>query len=568
MFCKYCGKENINEAKFCKYCGEVLSANSVVPENPSAEDTYAGFWLRVGAFILDYGLMLIIAIILVFSFSLTWSTESDTIVGFIILVVYHTLFLSIFSSTPGKKLYGLLVIDATTKGNIKFGKAFVRSLSYVLSSLIFGAGFWTIAFNKINKQGWHDKIAKTLVIRKKKKSLILPIILSAVSVILIAAFIYLTDNLNQPLSLDQILDQILTEGQISSNNQLGKNSAVVNVFCDNNNGGSGTIFSTDGFVLTNNHVISGAISCKITIPDSKGAISKVYIAEPLIIPDLSEKYDIAGLTITGSYTDSKGKTWGDYPTVFPAFTDPTDCINNDNQLGDSLIIYGYPITSGGVNLTVTKGNISSFSDDGSILTDAQIDSGNSGGLAVNQYGCFVGIPSAVLFGDYQNLGVIISTDIIDEFLNEIESEPSSDLNPLEKSNNKNPITTCPGGKIWNSTQTKCVTQLEYCIEENGQHAIYNSSDNSCGCEIGYVYSSISNKCISRNASCNESYSNSEWSGTYDGETMICDCKTGYVWNFDQTVCVTKISIDQICQTKYGYSSYYLGYVENGSYMCH
>ena len=119
---------------------------------------------------------------------------------------------------------------------------------------------------------------------------------------------------------------------------------------------------------------------------------------------------------------SDAKTWGDYPTSFPAYTRPDSCDSSVPQLGDSIKIYGYPVTSGGYNLTVTEGIISSFSDDGNILTSAKIDSGNSGGFAIDQNGCFLGIPSAVIEGKYQNLGVIISTTIISEFLDKTKTQ--------------------------------------------------------------------------------------------------------------------------------------------------
>ena len=152
-----------------------------------------------------------------------------------------------------------------------------------------------------------------------------------------------------------------------------------------------------------------------------GAPVSIYESKPVIVPTLSREYDIAMLEIDGSYTDSDGTTWGDYPTIFPAFN-PPDCGNQQSQLGDSIKIYGYPVTSGGYNLTVTEGIISSFSDDGDILTSAKIDSGNSGGLAIDKNGCFIGIPSAVISGDYQNLGVIIPPNIIEKFLNDAQNQ--------------------------------------------------------------------------------------------------------------------------------------------------
>jgi len=215
-----------------------------------------------------------------------------------------------------------------------------------------------------------------------------------------------------------------TQQQTSDNYQQSNiASSVVNIVCDTNEGGSGTIWSEDGVILTNNHVITGSTICFVIIPDiTTGKPIKIYKAKPVIIPNLSEEYDLAGLYIDASYTDDNGKTWGEYPTVFPSFSPPSVCDNYSPSLGENIVVYGYPVTSGGYNLTVTDGVISSFSDDGTILTSAKIDSGNSGGLAINKNGCFVGIPSAVVSGNYQNLGIIIPETIISEFINKIPEE--------------------------------------------------------------------------------------------------------------------------------------------------
>jgi S1-C subfamily serine protease len=164
----------------------------------------------------------------------------------------------------------------------------------------------------------------------------------------------------------------------------------------------------DGTIVTNNHVIKGSQSCLVTIPDARtGAPTSIYTASPYSVPGLSELYDIAVLKVTGSYTDTNTKVWGVYPTTFPIFVRPNTCKDEAPKLGDPVRIYGYPVTSGGLNLTITEGIISSFADNGDILTSAKVDSGNSGGLAVNsQTGCMLGIPSAVtLTGNYQNLGI-------------------------------------------------------------------------------------------------------------------------------------------------------------------
>ncbi len=90
------------------------------------------------------------------------------------------------------------------------------------------------------------------------------------------------------------------------------------------------------------------------------------------------------------------------------------------RLGESVRIFGYPALSGGYSLTIIDGIVGSFPGDGLIVTSAKISAGNSGGLAVDQYGCRVGIPSMVSSDETESLGVIISNNLIYEFLDKID----------------------------------------------------------------------------------------------------------------------------------------------------
>ena len=88
----------------------------------------------------------------------------------------------------------------------------------------------------------------------------------------------------------------------------------------------------------------------------------------------------------------------------------------DLDLGDPVMILGYPSLSGGVNLTITEGVVSGFYlEEQFILTSAQVTYGNSGGLALSKTGCFIGIPSIIFTEEVDSLGGIISTDAINEF---------------------------------------------------------------------------------------------------------------------------------------------------------
>lgn len=242
--------------------------------------------------------------------------------------------------------------------------------------------------------------------------------------------------------------------------------SVVHVECDNGYGGSGTILTKNGLIVTNDHVITGSNTCYVTIPDpTTGSPVSIYTAQPLIAPNLSQLYDIAVLYITGSYTDSNRKIWGVYPTTFPTFVNTASCYNTTPRLGDPIRVYGYPVTSGGYNLTVTDGIISSFANNGDILTSTKVDSGNSGGLAINpQTGCMVGIPSAVNAGNFQNLGVIIPTNVLVDYLEKAKAQANNpnqgqyiqtQANQQTTSSEQTIDCTGPDGKHLQITQKQC-----------------------------------------------------------------------------------------------------------------
>jgi hypothetical protein len=216
-------------------------------------------------------------------------------------------------------------------------------------------------------------------------------------------------------------------------------SSVVNIVCESQvsdelSGGSGTIISPDGLIITNTHIIpqdeenllTPKEGCLVILPDQySGQPKEIYWAAPIVYPTLSEQYDLAYLQIYNVFIDENGEIYGAYPKNFQTiFSEPDEydkiCISSSIiKLGDPIKIYGYPLTSGGLHLTITEGVISSLPEYGLILTSAKVDEGNSGGLAIDKNGCMVGIPSAISEGKYQNLGVIISTDLILDFSDEV-----------------------------------------------------------------------------------------------------------------------------------------------------
>ena len=216
-------------------------------------------------------------------------------------------------------------------------------------------------------------------------------------------------------------------------------SVVVNIYCEGetgegSSGGSGTIITEDGLVLTNAHIIPESAyddvyvddtPCLVILPDPEtGAPDEIYHAYPILIPELSEQYDLAFMQIHDVFYDyEEGVAYGEYPKKFPVYIDRKQCGKDLIKLGEPVRVYGYPSISGGYALTVTDGVVSSLLiEEGLIITSAKISYGNSGGLAVDQNGCMIGVPSSVTGDEYESLGVIISNNLINEFLELLPEE--------------------------------------------------------------------------------------------------------------------------------------------------
>ena len=72
--------------------------------------------------------------------------------------------------TPGKLLLSLRVVDATTGGSLGLGQSLLRYVGYIVSAVPFCLGFIWVGFDS-KKQGWHDKIAGTVVVRSKQRGM-------------------------------------------------------------------------------------------------------------------------------------------------------------------------------------------------------------------------------------------------------------------------------------------------------------------------------------------------------------------------------------------------------------
>jgi uncharacterized RDD family membrane protein YckC len=142
---------------------------------------YGGFWRRLFAFLIDEVILYFVSLILFLIGLIVLGLKGDKmdrvlsshgIGDFALLyiaasllagMIYFTGFHGIAGRTPGKMLLGLRVIQASGDP-ITPGIAFLRWVGYLISGPLFCLGFLWVAFDG-RKQGWHDKIAATLVIR-------------------------------------------------------------------------------------------------------------------------------------------------------------------------------------------------------------------------------------------------------------------------------------------------------------------------------------------------------------------------------------------------------------------
>jgi len=190
------------------------------------------------------------------------------------------------------------------------------------------------------------------------------------------------------LDIDKILQQVVDIYILTNDNLEGE--------------GSGTIYSNDGYIITNYHVIVGA-----DVINVKTFNKKEYAAEVILT---NSEIDIAIIKIN-------------VENLTPAILGNS----KDIKLGDEVIAIGSPY---GLTSTITKGIISSIRDFeiedikivNAIQHDAAINPGNSGGPLINSIGEVIGINSYFISPDYSDTGLnfAIPIDLVKEEMNSLE----------------------------------------------------------------------------------------------------------------------------------------------------
>ncbi len=133
---------------------------------------YAGFWVRVGAALIDSLLIFIVILpILTLIYGQEyWTNDSfamgiwDVLLNYVLPAIAIILFWLYKSATPGKMALKLTIVDASTGGKPSTGQLVGRYFAYYVSIIPLMLGIIWVGIDK-RKQGWHDKLAGTVVIR-------------------------------------------------------------------------------------------------------------------------------------------------------------------------------------------------------------------------------------------------------------------------------------------------------------------------------------------------------------------------------------------------------------------
>jgi uncharacterized RDD family membrane protein YckC len=197
MYCIKCGNKHGDNDKFCGSCGykvepiqdgveqresfekvelEKEPAQTRNPQRTKPKQKYAGFWLRAGAIAIDIGIVCAFGFIVGFLFYPIQSAMYEPLIADVfqnlLIIVAVFLYFSLMESskwqaTVGKKAVGLKVTDLN--GNrISFGRATGRYFSKFLSGIACYIGYIMVSFTE-KKQGLHDMIAKTIVLKEEKQ---------------------------------------------------------------------------------------------------------------------------------------------------------------------------------------------------------------------------------------------------------------------------------------------------------------------------------------------------------------------------------------------------------------
>ena len=177
--CPRCHMFNEEGSRFCYSCGLPLDGAPVVgvlrgPDGRSV-GTPAGFWIRAGAVIIDEVILGVVMMLIALAMGVDPSAvpeylfNSDgfnvgDVADLVVFGAYATIGWSVYGTTIGKRVFKLYVVRPDG-ARLSPGRALVRYLLTLLSGLLLGVGYLTVAF-RTDKRALHDLIADTYVVRR------------------------------------------------------------------------------------------------------------------------------------------------------------------------------------------------------------------------------------------------------------------------------------------------------------------------------------------------------------------------------------------------------------------
>ncbi len=193
MECRRCGAQNSDDAAYCTACGqsntervndemEIDPAPQTIPRPPEPKVSYAGFWLRLFAYVIDTFILSLFGAIFILgplmqraglSPQHPWAmitSDSRQVLAINMLLMmaqwcyFALLESSVWQASFGKKILGIYVTDITGK-RITFARATGRYFATFISTLTFGVGYLMALFTP-KQQMLHDMIAECLVLKK------------------------------------------------------------------------------------------------------------------------------------------------------------------------------------------------------------------------------------------------------------------------------------------------------------------------------------------------------------------------------------------------------------------
>jgi uncharacterized RDD family membrane protein YckC len=139
---------------------------------------YAGFWVRTGAALIDTLLLMLITLPLLISIygwdyfdadqSRLFAGPADFLVSWVLPAIAVITFWIMKQATPGKMAISAKIVDAESGKPARSSQLVGRYFAYFVAMLPLGLGIVWVAFDR-RKQGWHDKLAGTVVVRQARR---------------------------------------------------------------------------------------------------------------------------------------------------------------------------------------------------------------------------------------------------------------------------------------------------------------------------------------------------------------------------------------------------------------